>query len=80
MSERRVVVTGLGLVCPLGLSADAFWTALDQGTSGVVPIESFSPAGLPLRHAAEARCFTGAIGDFGELDGKRRRRSARGSR
>jgi 3-oxoacyl-[acyl-carrier-protein] synthase II len=78
MSERRVVVTGLGLVCPLGLSADAFWTALDQGTSGVVPIESFSPAGLPLRHAAEARCFTGAIGDFGELDGEKKKAIRKG--
>ena len=78
MSERRVVVTGLGLVCPLGLTADAFWAALDQGTSGVVPIESFSPAGLPLRHAAEARCFTGAIGDFGELDGEKKKAIRKG--
>ena len=78
MSERRVVVTGLGLVCPLGLSADGFWAALDQGTSGVVPIESFSPAGLPLRHAAEARCFTGAITDFGELDGEKKKAIRKG--
>ena len=49
MSERRVVVTGMGVVCPLGLTTDELWTGLEQGTSGVVPIESFSPAGLPLR-------------------------------
>ena len=68
MSQRRVVVTGMGVVCPLGLDADTLWTALVEGKSGVCPIESFSPAGLPLKHAAEARCFTGAIGDFGELE------------
>jgi 3-oxoacyl-[acyl-carrier-protein] synthase II len=68
MSQRRVVVTGMGVVCPLGLDADTLWTALVEGKSGVGPIESFSPAGLPLKHAAEARCFTGAIGDFGELE------------
>jgi 3-oxoacyl-[acyl-carrier-protein] synthase II len=78
MSERRVVVTGLGVVCPLGLTTDELWTGLDQGTSGVVPIESFSPAGLPLRHAAEARCFTGAIADFGELDGEKKKAVRKG--
>jgi 3-oxoacyl-[acyl-carrier-protein] synthase II len=78
MSERRVVVTGLGVVCPLGLTTDALWTGLEQGASGVVPIESFSPAGLPLRHAAEARCFTGAISDFGELDGEKKKAVRKG--
>ena len=78
MSERRVVVTGLGLVCPLGLTTDELWRALDEGTSGVAPIESFSPAGLPLRHAAEARCFTGAIADFGELDGEKKKAIRKG--
>ena len=78
MSERRVVVTGLGLVCPLGLSAGEFWTALEHGTSGVVPIESFSPAGLPLRYAAEARCFTGGITDFGDLEGEKKKAIRKG--
>jgi 3-oxoacyl-[acyl-carrier-protein] synthase II len=78
MSERRVVVTGMGVVCPLGLTTDELWTGLEQGTSGVVPIESFSPAGLPLRHAAEARCFSGAIADFGELDGEKKKAVRKG--
>jgi 3-oxoacyl-[acyl-carrier-protein] synthase II len=70
MSERRVVVTGMGVVSPLGLTTDQLWAGLVEGASGVVPIESFASAGLPLHHAAEARCFTGGIGDFGELEGE----------
>ncbi len=78
MSERRVVVTGMGVVCPLGLSLDGLWTGLVAGTSGVVPIESFSSAGLPLHHAAEARCFTGGIGDFGELEAETKKAIRKG--
>jgi len=68
MSERQVVVTGLGVVCPLGLTADELFDGLCEGTSGVAAIESFPSEGLPLHHAAEARCFSGAIADFGELE------------
>jgi 3-oxoacyl-[acyl-carrier-protein] synthase II len=68
MSERQVVVTGLGVVCPLGLTAEELFDGLCEGTSGVAAIESFPSAGLPLHHAAEARCFSGAIADFGELE------------
>jgi 3-oxoacyl-[acyl-carrier-protein] synthase II len=78
MSERRVVVTGMGLVSPLGLTTDELWAGLMAGTSGVVPIESFSAAGLPLHHAAEARCFTGGIGDFGELEGETKKAIRKG--
>lgn len=78
MSERRVVVTGMGMVSPLGLTTDEFWAALAAGTSGVVPIESFSAAGLPLHHAAEARCFTGGIGDFGELEAEKKKAIRKG--
>lgn len=66
-AERRVVITGMGVVSPLGLTLDDLWTGLVEGRSGVVPIESFPCAGLPLTHAAEARCFTGGIDDFGML-------------
>lgn len=64
---RRVVVTGMGLVSPLGLTLEELWTGLVEGRSGVVPIESFPCSGLPLTHAAEARGFTGHIDDFGPL-------------
>jgi 3-oxoacyl-[acyl-carrier-protein] synthase II len=78
MSERRVVVTGIGVVSPLGLTIDELWSGLAAGTSGVVPIESFSSAGLPLHHAAEARCFTGGIGEFGELESETKKAIRKG--
>ncbi len=76
--ERRVVVTGLGVVCPLGLSLDGLWTGLVEGTSGIGPIESFATDGLPLRHAAEARQFTGAIDNFGPLDSEKKKAIRKG--
>jgi 3-oxoacyl-[acyl-carrier-protein] synthase II len=66
-AERRVVVTGMGVVCPLGLTPDDLWAGLADGRSAVVPIESFPASGIPLTHAAEARCFSGHIDDFGPL-------------
>jgi 3-oxoacyl-[acyl-carrier-protein] synthase II len=75
---RRVVITGLGIVCPLGLAPDDVWAGLRGGTSGVGPLESFPSGGLPLHHAAEARCFTGDIGDFGPLDGDRKKAIRKG--
>ncbi len=78
MSDRRVVVTGIGVVCPLGLTPEDLWTGLVEGRSGVGPIGLFSPAGLPLHDAAEARCFTGAIDEFGCLDGERKKAIRKG--
>jgi 3-oxoacyl-[acyl-carrier-protein] synthase II len=66
-AERRVVVTGMGVVSPLGLTLDDLWSGLIEGRSAVAPLESFPCSGLPLTHAAEARCFTGHIDDFGTL-------------
>ena len=75
---RRVVVTGMGVVSPLGLTLDDLWAGLVGGRSGVVPIESFATGGLPLHHAAEARGFTGDIADFGQLDGERKKAIRKG--
>jgi 3-oxoacyl-[acyl-carrier-protein] synthase II len=76
--ERRVVVTGLGLVSPLGLELEDVWGRLLAGTSGVGPITSFDAGGLPLHHAAEAGDFTGKIEDFGPLDGERKKAIRKG--
>jgi 3-oxoacyl-[acyl-carrier-protein] synthase II len=78
MSDRRVVVTGIGVVCPLGLTPDDLWSGLVEGRSGVGPISQFSSAGLPLHHAAEAGCFSGKIEDFGSLDGERKKAIRKG--
>ena len=77
-SGRRVVVTGMGIVSPLGLSLDELWEGLVSGRSAVGPIESFACDQLPLRQAAEARCFTGEIDNFGPLDGERKKAIRKG--
>jgi 3-oxoacyl-[acyl-carrier-protein] synthase II len=46
-SERRVVITGLGLVSPLGAGPDAFWSALAEGRGGVHRLHAFPVEGLP---------------------------------
>ena len=65
---RRVVVTGMGVVCPLGLSVADLMAGLRGGRSAVGPITSFCTDGLPLHHAAEAGAFTGEIDNFGPLE------------
>lgn len=57
MSKRRVVVTGLGLVTPLGNRVADSWSALIQGRSGVSPIERFDVSNMPVRFAAQVRDF-----------------------
>ena len=54
---RRVAVTGLGAVTPLGLDAPSSWEAAVSGRSGVRFIESFDANGFPVRIAAEVRGF-----------------------
>jgi 3-oxoacyl-[acyl-carrier-protein] synthase II len=55
--ERRVVVTGLGAVTPLGNDVPSFWDALINGRSGIRRIESFDPAKVPSKIAGEVRDF-----------------------
>jgi 3-oxoacyl-[acyl-carrier-protein] synthase II len=54
---RRVVITGMGCVTPIGIGREAFWRALQLGTSGVRRIESFDVTDSPIKIAAEARDF-----------------------
>ena len=77
-AQRRVVITGMGVVCPLGLTTEDVWAGLSAGVSAVQPIESFSSAGLPLHHAAEARCFTGEIDNFGPLESEQKKAIRKG--
>jgi 3-oxoacyl-[acyl-carrier-protein] synthase II len=57
MQRRRVVVTGLGAITPLGLSAEATWDGLREGRSGIGPITRFDAALCPVRIAGEVRGF-----------------------
>jgi 3-oxoacyl-[acyl-carrier-protein] synthase II len=54
---RRVAITGLGAVTPLGLDAPSTWEAAKAGRSGVDFIRAFDPEGFPVRIAAEVKDF-----------------------
>jgi 3-oxoacyl-[acyl-carrier-protein] synthase II len=68
-----VVITGLGAVTPVGMSAPETWEALVAGRSGVGPITSFDASGLPTRIAGEI----GGFDPVALLGEKRARRTAR---
>jgi len=55
--SRRVVITGMGLVTPLGDNAQTIWSALLSGQCAVRRIRSFDTAGLPTQFAAEVASF-----------------------
>jgi 3-oxoacyl-[acyl-carrier-protein] synthase II len=57
VEPRRVVVTGLGALTPVGNTTEEFWSALKQGKSGVGPITRFDATGYPTRIAGEVRNF-----------------------
>ena len=69
----RVVITGVGLITPLGNNKEAFWERLAAGRSGIGPITCLPAAALPVNFAAEARDFTGHIDDFGPLEGEQKK-------
>src|SRR5215210_5368024 len=54
---RRVVITGMGAVSPLGLDAPSTWEAALAGESGIDFIKSFDASGYPVRVAAEVKDF-----------------------
>ena len=57
MSKRRVVVTGLGIVSPVGSTVDSAWNNVVNGVSGIAPITRFDVSDFPCR-------FGGAVKDF----------------
>src|ERR1700694_1792428 len=54
---RRVVITGMGCVTPIGIGRKAFWSGLQNGESGVRRIESFDVSDSPVKIAAQVRDF-----------------------
>ena len=60
-TARRVVITGIGLVSPIGHNAATYWRSLEEGRSGIRPIRTFDASGLPVR-------FAGEISDFNAKD------------
>lgn len=57
MNHRRVVVTGLGAVSPLGLNVPELWHGITTGQSGIGPITLFDPENLETRFAGEVKGF-----------------------
>ena len=57
MSERRVVITGIGCLSPNGNGREAFASALKRGASGIDRISLFDPEGLPVTIAGELKGF-----------------------
>ncbi|MEO8560752.1 MAG: beta-ketoacyl-ACP synthase II [bacterium] len=55
--RRRVVVTGLGAITPIGNDVATTWRAMQAGVSGATPITKFDPANFPVRFACEVKGF-----------------------
>lgn len=58
MNRRRVVVTGCGVVSPVGIGEDSFWDSLVKGKSGVAEITQFDASAFDSRIAGEVKDFT----------------------
>ena len=57
MTRRRVVVTGMGIVSPVGNTVEEAWANIVAGRSGIVPISRFDASGFPVRIAGEVKGF-----------------------
>ncbi len=57
MPLAEVVITGVGVVSPIGIGKQLFWDSLCAGQSGVGPITTFNPEGFPVQIAAEVKDF-----------------------
>ncbi|MEN2985666.1 MAG: beta-ketoacyl-ACP synthase II [Thermodesulfovibrionaceae bacterium] len=57
MLKRKVVVTGMGIISPLGLDIQSNWQAILEGRSGVGKISHFDPSDFPVQIAAEVKGF-----------------------
>ena len=57
VSKRHIVVTGIGLVSPVGIGTEATWQALLRGQSGIAPITLFDATGYPTTIAGEVKGF-----------------------
>src|SRR3989338_952059 len=57
MDKRRIVITGLGVISPVGNTKDEFWKSLIEGKSGVASVKAFDPDGFTSHIAAEVKGF-----------------------
>ena len=57
LRRRRIAITGVGMVTPVGLDAPTTWSSLLEGHSGVGPIQTFDARGFAVRIGAEVKNF-----------------------
>lgn len=76
--SKRVVVTGVGAICPLGSSKEVIWESLAAGKSGVGRLACMPAEGFPVKVAAEAAQFSGDIDDFGPLEKEQKKAIRKG--
>ncbi len=55
--QKRIVITGLGVIAPNGIGKETFWKAIETGRSGISSIEAFDTAPLPTKIAGEIKNF-----------------------
>lgn len=65
--KRRVAITGIGVVSPLGNDAQSTWQNLLQGQSGIASIKNFDASGFPTSIAAEVKSFEFNSNKFGKI-------------
>ena len=70
--KKRVVITGLGVITPVGNDILSFWESLKEGRSGVGPITSFDASGFDSRIAGEVKGFNPDIYGIDAKDARRR--------
>ena len=70
-AKKRVVVTGLGMLSPVGGDVSSSWAAIKESRSGISPITSFDCSGLPVRIAGEFK------GDLAHISSRMKRRMDR---
>src|SRR5690242_563466 len=77
-ASRRVVITGWGIISPLGNTPGEVWESFQARRSGVALLASLPTNALPTSVAAESREFTGHIDDFGPLEGDQKKSIRKG--
>ncbi len=77
-TQRRVVITGVGAICPLGSTKEALWESLAAGRSGVRPLAVIPADATAVHVAAEAKQFAGDIDDFGPLEKEQKKAIRKG--
>jgi 3-oxoacyl-[acyl-carrier-protein] synthase II len=76
-ASRRVVITGVGIVSPLGIDKNVFWSALVEGRSGVAPLEQ-PLEDLHVSYGGAAREFDEGIDNFGTLPSDKKKQIRKG--